>query len=458
MKLQLNEKQRSIGVMIIWVFTICLLIGIGIWRFSALTAVLKKIISVLAPIIWGLVIAYLLNPLMKWAEKVFAKFIEKKKKHPVLLRASAVAFSILVLLLVLVGMVAMLLPELYSSLKSLMTSFPDYMTSASAWVSNRIAGLKDTQPQIHGLLTNVWNTLQNNLSNFASEFTPKLETLSGGADLIGTITSGAMTVVNAMKNFLLGIMVAVYLLYHKEEYQAHSKMFLFAFLPEHTVHSMLHYGSHFTRRFSDFLTGKTLDSVIIGMLCFIGMTILRMPYVALISLIVGVTNIIPFFGPFIGAIPSGVLILLSEPSKVIPFAIFILALQQFDGNILGPKILGGTMGLSTFWILFAIFVGGGLFGFVGMVAFVPFVAALSTSVVEKVKENLKEKGLPDEVEDYMEGGRIYDRKPTEKIRLFPKWKERFKFLDIDKSDKPGTPQINITEEKSPDTTNSEESK
>ncbi|MBP0966362.1 MAG: AI-2E family transporter, partial [Oscillospiraceae bacterium] len=141
--------------------------------------------------------------------------------------------------------------------------------------------------------------------------------------------------------------------------------------------------------------------ILIGLLCFIGMTILKMPYITLISILIGVTNIIPFFGPIIGAVPSALLILLSEPRKVIPFVIFILVLQQFDGNFLGPKILGDSLGLPMFWILFAITIGGGMFGFGGMVAFVPLFAAVYTLFSDFLSGQLHKKGLPPDTECYM---------------------------------------------------------
>lgn len=407
MKLHISDRQRSVGVVVIWVFSICLLIGIAVWRFSALLKILQKILAVVAPILYGIVIAYLLSPLMLWLERKCSKLIEKKKPHPVAKRAIAVTLSIVLLFAALIGIVAMIMPELYSSLKNLMSSLPDYMTSATNWVTKRITRLKDDQPQVYGFLNTTWENLQNKLVNFASEFQPKLETLSSGADILSTITSGAFTVVNALKNFFLGIMVAIYLLFHKENYQAQMRKILYALLPDRKVHRILRMGSHVSQNFMHFLLGKTLDSFIIGLLCFIGMTILRMPYIALISLIVGVTNIIPFFGPFIGAIPSGILVLLSEPSKVIPFAIFILVLQQFDGNFLGPKILGDSLGLPMVWVMFAIFVGGGMFGFVGMVGFVPLFAALYTFVSDMISDKLTGKGLPCETTSYMTGEPIF---------------------------------------------------
>ena len=178
-------------------------------------------------------------------------------------------------------------------------------------------------------------------------------------------------------------------------------MVLYATLPQERVHGFLRIGSHVSYTFMHFFSGKTLDSILIALLCFIGMTILKMPYITLISITVGVTNIIPFFGPIIGAVPSALLILLSEPRKVIPFVIFILVLQQFDGNFLGPKILGDSLGLPMFWILFAITIGGGMFGFIGMVAFVPLFAAVYALFSDFLSDRLHKKGLPKDTECYM---------------------------------------------------------
>ena len=175
----------------------------------------------------------------------------------------------------------------------------------------------------------------------------------------------------------------------------------------------------------NFLSGKTLDSFIIGLLCFIGMTILQMPYITLISIIIGVTNIIPVFGPFIGAIPCGLLILLSQPGKTIPFVIFILVLQQFDGNFLGPKILGNSLGLPMFWILSAIVVGGGMFGFIGMVAFVPLFAAMYALFTDFLNERLKKKGLPADTSNYMTNEAIFAHKDGAAAEAPPEEKEPF---------------------------------
>ena len=410
MRIKITEKQKSVAVCTIWVFAVCLLLSIAVWRFSALVAIAKKVIAVLAPVIWGLVIAYLMSPLQNWIEKKLGKLTDRKKEHPVLRRSIAVTITILLLLTVLVGLIAMLLPEIVESLKGLMGNLPEYRTNAGTWIADHIAGLKETQPQLHAAVISMLGSLQNGLTNLISEFEPKVDSLVSGANLIGSITSGAYSIFNAVKNFVLGIMVAIYLLYNKERYLAQIKKLMYALFPEKKVHTALHVGSRISYTFMHFLSGKSLDSLIIGLLCFLGMTLMDMPYTVLISLIVGVTNIIPFFGPFIGAIPSAFLILLSQPSKVIPFVIFILVLQQFDGNFLGPKILGDSLGLPTFWVLFAIFAGGGLFGFVGMVAFVPLFAALYTFTKEFLAQRLSRKGLPCDTDSYMTGDPVFAEK------------------------------------------------
>lgn len=415
----MDERHRAIARTAVWVFSICLLIGIAAWRWDALVSVLRKVVHVLAPVIVGLALAYLMSPLSNWFEKKLTLLTDRKTPHPRLRRGLAVGLAVLVLLAAITGLIASIVPELISSIKNLLVSLPEYLTNMTDWINEHIASLKNDQPQLYSMLISFWDTAQNSLNNFADQFEPKLDSIaSGGADLISVVTSSAYSVFKWVTNFLLGVIIAIYLLYNKESYLAQARKFLYAALPEEKVHSFLRIGSHVSYKFMHFLSGKTLDSLVIGLLCFIGMSVLKMPYITLISILVGVTNIIPFFGPFIGAVPSGLLILLSEPRKVIPFVIFILVLQQFDGNFLGPKILGDSLGLPMFWILFAITVGGGLFGFIGMVAFVPLFAAVYTLFSDFLSDVLEKKGLPADLEYYMDDVKHYspppdEQKPTE---------------------------------------------
>ena len=414
MKIVMDQKHKSIAKTAIWAFTICLLIGIGIWRIDTVTAFLKNVLKVFAPVIWGLVISYLFNPMMMWIERHIRKLTDRQKPHPRLARVFSVAITILTLLAVIFGLIAAIVPELTTSLKSLFVNLPTYLTNIGDWVEARITGMETDQPQLHDMLSNAWKSIQENATNLAGQFEPKIDTLaSSGVDIFSTITSGALSFFHSIADFLIGVIFAIYLLYNKERYTAQMRKLLYATLPQEKVHKFLHIGSHVSYTFMHFLSGKTLDSLIIGVLCFIGVTILQTPYIPLISIVVCITNIIPFFGPIIGAIPCSILILLSEPSKTIPFVIFIFILQQFDGNILGPKILGDQLGLPMFWTLFAIIVGGGLFGFIGMVAFVPIFAAMYALMSDFLQEKLKAKGLPSDDQSYMTNEIHYGTPPQE---------------------------------------------
>ena len=437
MKVHMDDRQRSIARTAVWIFTICLTIGIAVWRWSSLVAVFRKIVSVMAPVLVGLVLAYLMSPLQNWLEIRIGRFTDKNMPHPRLKRALSVTGAILVLLIAIFGLVAAIVPELITSIKNLLVSLPEYLTNMTDWINAHIASLKDDQPQLYSVLTNIWDTALNSANNFAVQFEPKLDSIaSGGADVISTLTSGAVSVFKWLTNFLLGIIITIYLLYNKEIYIAQVRKLLYAILPEKNVHTFLEIGTHVSYKFMHFLSGKTLDSLIIGLLCFTGMTILNMPYTTLISILVGVTNIIPFFGPIIGAVPSALLILLSEPRKLIPFVIFILVLQQFDGNFLGPKILGDSLGLPMFWTLFAITVGGGIFGFIGMVAFVPRFAAVYTLFSDFLSEQLHKKGLPAETANYMTNEIHYASPPQKSDIPMPS----------DEDDQPKMPEVPDDEE------------
>ena len=402
MKTRMTERQRSVARTVVWIFTVCMLIGIAIFRWSALMELLHGLFQIFKPVVIGLAAAYLLNPLMVWLEKKLARITDRKKPHPILRRALALTITMLILLFIIIGLVAAIVPELISSTKNLFMHLPEYLTSIGDWIEARIAGLEDDQPQLYSVLKSAWSNAQTGVSSFASQFEPKLDTIaSGGADLLDMLTSGAASVIGGLIDFSLGLIIAIYLMFNKERYQAQARKVLYAIFPTGKTHTFLHIGAHVSYTFMHFLTGKLLDSFIIGLICFTAMTILGMPYVTLISILVGITNIIPFFGPIIGAVPSGLLILLSEPRKIIPFVIFIVLLQQFDGNILGPKILGDSLGLPMFWTLFAITVGGGAFGFIGMVAFIPLFAALYAFLSDFFAEKLRKKGLPADTASYM---------------------------------------------------------
>ena len=214
------------------------------------------------------------------------------------------------------------------------------------------------------------------------------------------LTVGLYTLIMEMFHAVIGVIVSVYILFGKETFINQSKKAAYAIFPAERANLLIHIAVKTNEIFGGFIIGKMIDSIIIGILCFIGTSILKMPYAMLVSVIVGVTNVIPFFGPYIGAIPSAVLIALADPMKGIYFLIFILLLQQFDGNFLGPKILGNSTGLTGFWVIFAITVFGGLFGILGMIVGVPIFAVIYAAIKAVVNTFLRKKDLPVETEQY----------------------------------------------------------
>lgn len=245
---------------------------------------------------------------------------------------------------------------------------------------------------------------------FSQVLAPNLNTI------IGSLSSGMFSFFNWVKNILIGLIVMVYLLNMKDSLVTIAKKIVYGTAPLVWANRIIEEVRYIHKVFGGFIIGKLVDSLIIGILCFLCMSLMKMPYVLLISVIVGVTNVIPFFGPFIGAIPSAVLVLLVNPIQCIYFLIFILLLQQFDGNILGPKILGESTGISSFWVLFSILLFGGLFGFVGMIIGVPTFAVIYRLLSDGVKASLRKKNLPEDTAAY-EGVAYIDESSRQLYRL-----------------------------------------
>lgn len=255
--------------------------------------------------------------------------------------------------------------------------------------------IQKEQSPVGAIVENILNHASENIQNWI-----QTDLLRQMNVLMTNITTGAINVLSEVFNFLVGCIVSVYMLFGKETFAAQIKKMLYAGMQVERANMVLHITRKSNEIFGGFIIGKIIDSAIIGVLCFIGITILDMPYILLVSVIVGVTNVIPFFGPYIGAIPSTILIALADPLKGLYFLIFIIALQQLDGNVIGPKILGNSTGLSAFWVVFSILLGGGLFGFIGMIIGVPTFAVIYYIVKMVVEEKLKKKKLPLDTEHY----------------------------------------------------------
>lgn len=377
-------------------------------RLDDIAGLLGKIGGILQPIILGLVFAYLLNPLVTIIENQVIKMFEKKAKNREKLRkvsrSIGIAGSLLVAFAVVILLLNMVIPELYRSIRDLIMGLPHQINNAIDFLESE---------KIHD--TAFSGTIKSVLENGAEAFQMWLKTdlLTQINQMMSFVTVGVFSVVETLFDIAVGVIVSVYVLNSKEKITGQCKKITYALLSRERANLMLQITRKSHKIFGGFVIGKIIDSIIIGILCFIGLSILDIPYTLLVSVIVGVTNVVPFFGPYIGAIPSAILILLSEPIKGIYFVIFILVLQQFDGNILGPKILGDSTGLSAFWVVFSILLGGGLFGFVGMIMGVPTFAVFYYLVSMFIEQKLERKKLPKESKEYEEIQYIEEKKEEE---------------------------------------------
>lgn len=399
-----DKKYLYWGITAFLVIAAAILFYMALSFLPALGKGLGTLSRILSPFIWGLVLAYLLNPLMKALERgafypLARKLYKGRKEHSRrrFARGMSVLVSELVLLAIIVALFWLILPQLYSSIEMIVNNSPTYAQNLTAWVENLLRDF----PEVEAYISNTLGTVNNDIIGWVSN-----TVLPGLGSLVSNVTTGVYYVVRAVYNLIIGIIVSVYILGSKERFGANARRVLYSVFTIEAA-DKIREGLAFTdKTFMGFINGKILDSAIIGLICYIVCAILNMPYALLVSVIVGVTNIIPFFGPFIGAVPSAIIILMVSPAKALIFVIFIIILQQVDGNIIGPKILGNSTGITGFWVMFAIILGAGLFGFWGMLLGVPVFVLIYTVIDRAIVKKLKKSDLPWETADYVDLDRI----------------------------------------------------
>ena len=338
-----------------------------IYRFDGFGDAISTLTGILMPFIYGAVIAYLLKPVCNTIEAFLRRFIPEKMKG--LINALSVTFTILFGLLLIYALCMMIIPQLITSVTTLYYTAQANITKFMYW-ANHLEFIEKNE-QIMELLNSAYAALNTNLDTWIKNtLLPSMQNILSGAAL------GVLNVVVVLKNLVIGIIVAVYMLASRKRFVQQGKMVLYSVVKPRWASLITEEVKYADRMFGGFINGKILDSAIIGLLCYIGCLIFKFPSALLVSVIIGVTNVIPFFGPFIGAIPATLLILIQNPIKALWFVLFVLVLQQVDGNIIGPKILGNTTGLSSVWVLFAILLFGGLWGFAGMIVCVPLFAVI----------------------------------------------------------------------------------
>ncbi len=362
----------------------------GIWTMF------QKLLGILSPFIYGFVMAYLLMPVFNGLYKRIQPPLSRRLKNGTRIAKGLCSILTLLIGIAVVGILLwMVLPQLVVSIFSLLESMDTYLNEISSWVA---ALLKDN-PVIERNFLQLYEEFSQQIVNWVQNIAlPQLVELM----------TGVVTTVSVLFDIFIGIIIALYILNSKDTFCAQAKKMTYSMFSIDRANRIMGRVAYVHRVFGGFITGKLIDSLIIGVLCFIGLRMLigfglmtmDQSFALLISVIIGVTNIIPFFGPFIGAIPSTILIMVISPIQAVYFVLFVLALQQFDGNILGPKILGNSTGLSSFWVMFAILLFGGVFGFVGMAVGVPLFAVLYSAVTEVICSLLKKRGLSVDTNDY----------------------------------------------------------
>lgn len=394
MKDKFENKYIAWGVTLFSVFSALILLFFAIYRWDYIFGFIQTLFTIMMPFIYGVAISYIINPIVKFFEnKVFNKLLKKiknkkKKDRKKLLRVLSLCTSTIIFFGLLITSVRFLIPELLKSVEMLILNINTYLSNS-----------KELLIKLFGGSDAVIEFINDNYGRF-SEFMNESFNQGLFDNMMTTISNSIFGTLKFLYNLIIGYIIAIYILFDKEKFKAQSKKLLYTIFSYDKVNIILENTRYTDKVFGGFFAGKLLDSLIIGIICFLCMLAMRMPYSLIVSVIVGVTNIIPYFGPFIGAIPSAFLIFLVSPGKSLLFIIFIFVLQQIDGNIIGPKILGSKTGLSSFWVLFSLLIFGGLFGMVGMILGVPLFSILYSFINGVLKRRLKEKKLPEDSKDY----------------------------------------------------------
>lgn len=404
MKYKWDKKYLYWGSTLFIVLALGILFNHILSHFNFIQQWFHMLVNILQPVIYGFIIAYLLTPIINfWERRAFfplyiklTKTTEADTLSPKIkkrFRSISICISIIMVFLILYELLYLLLPQLISSISSIIFKMPSYFENFQTWILELI----EKHPDIESTTTSMVLRISDYFADWLSgDLLPRIN------QILTYLSNSVLDFIMVIKNLFIGIIISIYILSSKELFAAQGKKVLYSLLkPQHANHfiSSLRYTN---AMFGGFISGKLVDSLIIGIICLIGTSCMNIPYAVLVSIIIGVTNIIPFFGPYIGSIPCAFLILLISPIHCVYFIIFVIILQTFDGNILGPKILGNSTNLSSFWVIFAILIGGGLFGIVGMFVGVPVFAVIYAGIKTFINRKLVSKNMSVLTKDYID--------------------------------------------------------
>lgn len=397
MKRLLENKHARLMLMIFIVGALLIIFNQIVGNYESFSEGVGTIKTIISPFIYGFVMAYLLSPIynatVRGLYKLLGKYVKNKQRIFSFCKLVASVVAVVCLIGAVAGLIALIVPQVIESLTGILKSLPQRLTQLSA-LFNDITSKMDNK-RLAMKMSEIYAQAQTNLIELA-----QTKLLPGMGTLVGQVSTQVLLTLKTMMNVMIGVMACVYMLNSKERFQGQFKKVILATLPKEKAEAVFDFAKFTNRTFGGFINGKIIDSIIIGIICFILMEIFGFPYPILISAIIGITNVIPFFGPFIGAIPAAIIILLVSPIHALYFLILIFILQQVDGNIIGPAILGNTTGIASFWVLFSIVIGGGLFGFIGMVLGVPVFAIIYYYFSRSINKRLEAKGLESRTDSY----------------------------------------------------------
>lgn len=391
MKNEENKKYIKLGITGIAVLVVSMLCFFLLFRLNELATGFKIVAGILAPFIYGAVIAYILTPICNKIEGFLAKLFPSKKGKGNMLSSLSILFALLFALALIALLVMMVFPQVGKSIITIANTIPGQIAVANSWLHD----LLKSQPDLQSYWDEFSGRILDGIAGWLkTDLLSTMETVLSG---LGTQLALFFSVV---KNLFLGILISIYFLISRKQFAAQGKMLLNGIFSDRVAKLIEEEVRYADKMFNGFLMAKLLDSAIIGIICFVGTALLGIKSAALVSVVVGVTNIIPFFGPFLGIIPCAILLLLENPMHCVYFVIFVVILQQIDGNVLGPRIMGNSIGLSSFWVLFSILFFGGLWGLAGMIVGVPLFAVIYDIVRRLIFYGLKKHDRGEVIEEY----------------------------------------------------------
>ena len=409
MKARLNNKYFKWGLTAFLVLCAAVCFVYLVYNGSDFANGINSLIRIVTPIVFGFVIAYLLTPILNFIEfKILNPLCDILKIKPSaqrgkIVRGAGVLITTVFFFGIIYALISMFISQIVPSVVNIIDNFDSYISNATKWINKLFS---DDYPELGAYITNMLAKYSDEIEKWLNE-----TVLPKTSDLIKTVSLSVIGILKGLWNLIIGFIISIYVLASKEKFAGQTKKLVYAIFDKKFANILINDFKFTHKTFIGFISGKILDSFIIGVLCFVGTSLIRTPYASLVSVIVGVTNIIPFFGPYLGAIPSVILIFLVNPMKplnCVYFIIFILVLQQIDGNIIGPRILGNSTGLSGFWVIFSITLFGGLFGIAGMIVGVPIFAVVFAAVRAFVNASLIKKKMPIESSKYINVSSVDD--------------------------------------------------